>query len=752
MSEDEEFPDNVYISRTMSFKLENKISTYRSQPGCLKSFEDILTENEFEQKHFLLEGAAGQGKTFIAMQIVKDWLKPSKVSPLQKFDILIFLSLREMNKKTIFEHVVETLLADDTDLTPNDIEEILMKEKQYLIVLDEFEQYSERHEKDSLVHNVMRHKILRDTRVILMTRPTIYTKTLGRNVVFLSLNNFTPGQIEQYIHCIYERKEDIGKKVTHLLQENVEVAHLCKTPLFLFMTSYLIYKQPSLVDRFRDVTSFLEYFIDSLLTSFLTNPFENHTDEAQIEEKYPRNLTKIAIKGLANLQHSWSKQYLVEQSCIKDVNNLVDIKIFIESEKTAQSGREDAERHQIRFSHEIFQYFYGAIYLAFYASFDEFESFVERLNKHNCQILFIFTCGLSKKSEHVKTIVKLLLKEKDYHPFPIRDCIVQCLTHAKSITLEGMKDELTALCSKEHGMRMLDVEDKALKNAKAKIINVCHNLKVPVNVIALNKVLAGADDDTMRLDCGASFELPDDVKAYFITDFNGHFTDKHCMRLIERTKNIMEVIIFSSLAPSFCTIEALDKIADTEMTVLWVTYKGDHVVSVSFTSKYLCKWVRYSAIVAINHLRQFKGWKSLPPEVKQSKEKEIVSEIEKKGLQTFFNSSQHFSEEERNIMLSRIDDDLKIIQSIIAGWFGTFEAHSEEVAAERRRYYKKHLSKIRRRIFTQMTATSLDELTNDSESDDTYEDEDDDDQLEEGEQTMREFSVSLKLLMVVMQL
>lgn len=699
-SEYEELAKYVYIPNNLSMKVEQKISS-KDDASSLKSYKDLFEREDLAERHILIEGGPGQGKTFFIMHLIKMWIEADNESPLKQFDIVITFSLKDMNEgKTFTQMIVDKLVALDSQLTDEEIKGILGEESRYLVLLDDFEQYPEKDKRESTVRNIMMKRIMRNTKVILMTRSTFATKTLGKGTAFLTLEDFTSSQIYEYFQkFVGEEEQFLGERLKTKFQENDNIALMCGTPLILFMFVCIFLKSQYEEEKLESVTTFFEKLLLPSTYSCYGGDSPAGDVKASFEHPHSIGISRAAIGGLQTSQFSWPKaafSKVIDQSYLEAMKKFGVLKEIDKTPRVFQGNVE--EQTYLTFSHDLYQYFYGAVYLAFHLPAEDLDNYLDALDAYTCQQLLVFTCGLSKKENVIDKIVKYLLTKKDRYPFPIRDCIIQCLTEVTCDDWNVRRELLEELCKKEYALSIRDEDSTTMKNAKAFLISICSKQSIPFNVLAFCRVVETMDGRSVVIDSGASLKLPQKVKLLSLKDFKGIVRDSHVMYLIENTENLTEICVYSSLLPSSCTQASLDIIKERKVTAFWITFDNQSVVTVSFPSICHGVWLRFSEVVIILYLRFCKKWNELSEEERTHREQDILAEIKEKGFKKFLKKSDVINMIERRPLVWCIEKCIKTVEVLINEWFWVYKASNEETAEEHSKKFKKAVTELQNQL------------------------------------------------------
>ncbi|PIK54817.1 hypothetical protein BSL78_08246 [Apostichopus japonicus] len=128
-------------------------------PKILDSFEKIFTDPDIRDKHVLIEGRSGIGKTALVLHMMENWLLCKDDSPLIEYDMIIVLPLKNINDINLNSAIIKYLLPEDGGWKEETVQDICQTEKKVLAIFDDFDQYSKLENSNAEVNKMLSKKI-----------------------------------------------------------------------------------------------------------------------------------------------------------------------------------------------------------------------------------------------------------------------------------------------------------------------------------------------------------------------------------------------------------------------------------------------------------------------------------------------------------------------------------------------------------------------------------------------------------------
>ncbi|PIK42853.1 putative NLR family CARD domain-containing protein 4 [Apostichopus japonicus] len=129
----------------------------------LGSYQEVVKENCLKTKRQILEGEPGYGKSTLTLQLLYDWCKSLSTSQLKKVDVIIYLRLRQLGGvDSIFSAIRKFILPRDSDISEEDIKEILSQMTSVLVLLDGFDEYPDQESTETDIYHILKKNMFQD--------------------------------------------------------------------------------------------------------------------------------------------------------------------------------------------------------------------------------------------------------------------------------------------------------------------------------------------------------------------------------------------------------------------------------------------------------------------------------------------------------------------------------------------------------------------------------------------------------------
>ncbi|XP_071843687.1 nucleotide-binding oligomerization domain-containing protein 2-like [Apostichopus japonicus] len=586
-------PNNLYL-RTQHGNWRN-----RSRGDKLNGYQDLFKNEKLKNRNLFIEGDMGFGKTTLALQFIKMWLNEDQNLD---FGLVLYLSLQNVAFENEYTCIRTQLLSETCDIDDITIQEIIANEERVLFVFDDWDQFNNRHSKKSFVYKLFVNKQKEEHKVLILTRPSLAGEVFSDERPIVKIAQFDDEQIQKYLKETLKRKNING--IFEGIVDNSSIYELCQIPLFLSVIAPIIEDDMFNIEHDETVTKLFLSVFPSLI-----NRKEAGNDGALALFDYNPKLALLAAAGYTTQESFWPKEKVASLIGRTELNDLIKTKILTETSERKQLSEDLLKMEskcKIHFSHNIFQCFYGAHYLAFDASSEEIGDYLHNTDILICQYLFIFACGLSNDKQLLVTIVRSLLQREEYYPFPISDCIALCCFEAKPGKLEHKL--LSEISASEHRFHIKASDGRNVVNAKAFLIDSCAKEKVEFGSLAITEHVKEIGSDKITLSTGTSFELPGIIKSYYIVAFENKITNEDLLALIKGSRRLQILFLYNKSEPEYECAELFET-TDLEKTlVVWVYCQAEDLTLFTLSSKFKC-WTSLEGSLTIKELRKTDLWK-----------------------------------------------------------------------------------------------------------------------------------------------
>lgn len=686
LSKDGFIDDSMYISNITFINEPEKVTNTCIGQRRVKTLQEFFTLDNLAEKNIVLEGKAGFGKTFFAMKVVSDWIKSCKEQKSQLYEMLIVLSLKDVNKSSLFEAIVEQLLPKDTDFKVENVEELLKKEKRILFLLDDFHQYLDRHNKNSEVHMLMKKKKLRNCKVILLTRPCKKAKLEG-SFEKLFLESFSFDQVRKFLTVLSDDTgDDSETSLVKLSEKHDSLLMMWNAPLYLFLIATYFRKDQSIIRSCKTPTDIFKCLVQNI---FYQKTEHSPKAAQELKDTNDQNikmkLYQAAFNDLITSNNCQTEKtirdvlddYIVEY--LTDLGILKEIDIY------------PYEKREVTFSHVIYQQFFAANYLVMQSS-EVFDELLKRIDVKDCQHMLQFTCGLLRNDEKLKKVIDAIFEGRSDELNTLEDSILPCLYEAgKADRVTNVEELVKDFVEKYSVIKIRGQDDVQLKSAKAFFIDFCLEKEIFINTLSFTNAVNSVTENGIHLDNGLSCQVPHKVESYFFMDFAGKLNEEDLQCFTATNNDLKHIVVQSGKEPKECSEFLFGKIKANNVKVVWITYEGDNVKAVNFPSMSYGEWMNLSETIVINFLKKSK-------KMDDHKLKLQVSNMKNKGLKKYLESNTHVSIFERNKLSGITEDILRQLEECINDWRLLSQTNTMGEAGELLQNFCKSVSKLEKKI------------------------------------------------------
>ncbi|PIK36843.1 putative NLR family CARD domain-containing protein 4, partial [Apostichopus japonicus] len=393
----------------------------------LLSYQELVKENCLKTKRQILEGEPGYGKSTLTLQLLYDWCKSLSTSPLKKVDVIIYLRLRQLGGvKSIFSAIRQFILPMDSDISEEDIKEILKQMKSVLVLLDGFDEYPDQESTDTDIYYIMKKNMFRGFNVILTTRPSCVPKYFAPHSDRVRLTGFGGEARRKYVEkAVVGKCGEAVDQIMRNLEANPILDDLCQVPLFLVMFAHITNEDEHML-TFNSVTIFFRYMISCFHSHMKNKMKDENVTNFELFEKEHKVLDKIAFEALSgkNQKLVWNREQLLNQLGHEFYYQYLRIGIFLEEEVLNIADTPNAQDHiqyntEVIFFHKTVCEWYAAHYVAEQLSGGKTDCIDDlcNLDPIDLQYLYRFACGLNKIAG--EKIIQYLQQKEESKKFAI---------------------------------------------------------------------------------------------------------------------------------------------------------------------------------------------------------------------------------------------------------------------------------------------------------------------------------------------
>ncbi|XP_026100400.1 NACHT, LRR and PYD domains-containing protein 3-like isoform X1 [Carassius auratus] len=342
----------------------------------------------------ILQGNSGNGKSFTTQKIMLDWASGNLHR--EEFDCLFHLKCKELNHISGEQSLAE-LLSHNSNLTPDQISQILQKSpEKVLILIDGFDElrfsYSDTWNKPKLSHvsekappeaslnALLRGHILSESFLLVTTRSTA-TTTLGGLLKhpqrFTEIIGFSEKQVEEYFQRFFQ-DEELFRKAFECVKANETLITACSIPVICWITCTVMR------ERFTDgadVTSGLET-TTSIYVDFVSTLLKHHCQG--LSQPVPillKSLGQLAERGMLE------RQVLFEEKSMHEMVSNPAGSPFLCKFLFKRRIRQET---MFSFMHLSFQEFFTALYFISLAERDFLDKLTELFHSQTQSYLALY--------------------------------------------------------------------------------------------------------------------------------------------------------------------------------------------------------------------------------------------------------------------------------------------------------------------------------------------------------------------------
>ena len=275
-----------------------------------KELAEILAplEQSKEPQFILIEGAPGIGKSMLLKELAYRW---GNKQLLKTFKLVLLVILRNpaVQKITSIKDLLQ-LFCKRGDTRATQIaftcSDYLVQNdgKELAFLFDGFDEYPEVLQKNSLIADILKRKVLPSCALVVSSRPHATVHLRERATVRVDILGFTEVERNQFIQQALKEQPQSIKELTQYLEDHFTISSLCVVPFNMVVLLFL-YKQRSFLPN--NSTQLYNHFICLTICRHLArygHPLDNSiTDLTNLPDpcsKIIQQLSKLSLEALNN--------------------------------------------------------------------------------------------------------------------------------------------------------------------------------------------------------------------------------------------------------------------------------------------------------------------------------------------------------------------------------------------------------------------------------------------------------------------
>ncbi|KAJ8021883.1 hypothetical protein HOLleu_39207 [Holothuria leucospilota] len=580
-----------------------------SESEKMDSYVEIVNERQFKSALVILEGKPGVGKSFVACQIVYDWLKREQDSNSKHNEILIFLPLRRLGGiKYFYQAVQKVALSHDFPITESEIEAILGRSPSVTVILDGYDEYPNKDkDEENIVYEVIELETLKNAQVILTTRTPFFPRRCARQIRQIKMSGFDNKAQDEYIRKAVSRKDLDADSIKRFFNENSILNELGRIPL-VFVKFAHMYHEPKQSQKLFAVTNFFRHVMSCFNCHMINKTSQEEEDnekhfQVNFLETEHEELNKVAFEALTyrNQQTKWEKEKLLEELTPDFYDQCVRTGILIEETISSVTnipscGQTDrlSDATMVKFYHKIFCEWFAAHHLANHIAIlsseprnsglgmsycyedleknvndnfcsDPVQLFLEKVDPFELQYVYRFACGLNRDS--AENIIKCLNRKRQTKSFAIL-CTLEKEGDVKSIA-----ESLRNLFSTDVFIRKTD--SQLQQRTIIQLLEIASkSMVVPIVKVWLANSFRAVDVSNRVFHLQSNLRLPvlRTLKELEICENGRELTEKEFGDILKNLSScpMLEEVVFNRcLLPQSIKPDSLCLLQSNQIQVFW---------------------------------------------------------------------------------------------------------------------------------------------------------------------------------------
>ena len=274
-----------------------------------KELTEILAplEQSKDPQFILIEGAPGIGKSILLKEIAYRW---GNKQLLKTFKLVLLVCLRDptVQQVSLIKHLLQ-LFCNREDTRAKHISTacnyfVQNDGKDLAFLFDGFDEYPETLQKNSLIADILKRKVLPYCALVVSSRPHATVHLRERATVRVDILGFTEIERNRFIQQALKEQPQSIKELTQYLKDHFTISSLCVVPFNMVVLLFL-YKQG--ISLPNNSTELYNHFIRLTICRHLAkygHPLDNTiTDLTNLPDPYNKiiqQLSKFSLEALNN--------------------------------------------------------------------------------------------------------------------------------------------------------------------------------------------------------------------------------------------------------------------------------------------------------------------------------------------------------------------------------------------------------------------------------------------------------------------
>ena len=227
----------------------------------------VLLEQSKDPQFILIEGAPGIGKSILLKEIAYRWGN-EQILKTFKFVLLIHLRNPSVQQASHFKDLLQLFCnREDTRATQiaTTCSDYLVQNggKGLVFLFDGFDEYPEELQKNNLIADILRRKVLPYCALVVSSRPHATVHLREQATLRVDILGFSEVQQNQFIQQALKEQPQSIKELTQYLENHFTISSLCVVPFNMVVLLYLYKERSYLPNKSlpKNSTQLYNYFI-----------------------------------------------------------------------------------------------------------------------------------------------------------------------------------------------------------------------------------------------------------------------------------------------------------------------------------------------------------------------------------------------------------------------------------------------------------------------------------------------------------